>query len=140
MKRLVNSDDSLLNELLSLIEHSQQHLISQANSTLTLLFWKIGNCINTSILHEKRAEYGKQIVVILSRQLTLKHGKKFEEKNLRRMLQFADQFSDEEIVVTLSRQLSWSHFLAIIPLKSIEAKMYYAQKVKDEILGVRENA
>ncbi len=127
MKRLVNSDDSLLNELLSLIEHSQQHLISQANSTLTLLFWKIGNRINTSILHEKRAEYGKQIVVILSRQLTLKHGKKFEEKNLRRMLQFADQFSDEEIVVTLSRQLSWSHFLAIIPLKSIEAKMYYAQ-------------
>ena len=43
------------------------------------------------------------------------------------MLQFAEQFTNNSIVVTLSRQLSWSHFLALIPLKTIEAKLFYAQ-------------
>jgi len=40
--------------------------------------------------------------------------KNFEEKNLRRMMQFAEQFTDTKILVTLSRQLSWSHFLVLI--------------------------
>jgi predicted nuclease of restriction endonuclease-like (RecB) superfamily len=54
------------------------------------------------------------------------------------MLQFAEQFEDDEIVVSLSRQLSWSHFLALIPLKSVDAKMFYAQETMSGTLGVRE--
>jgi hypothetical protein len=56
----------------------------------------------------------------------LKYGRNFAEKNLRRMMQFSIEFSDFEIVVPLARQLTWSHFLLLIPLKSIESKMYYA--------------
>jgi predicted nuclease of restriction endonuclease-like (RecB) superfamily len=103
-----------------------------------LLFWNIGHCVNYDILHNKRADYGKQIVVSLSRQLTEKYGRSFEEKNLRRMLQFAEQFTDKEIIVSLSRQLSWSHFLALIPLKTIDAKMYYAHETMKGSLGVRD--
>ena len=69
-------------------------------------------------LQNSRAEYGKQIIVTLSRELVERFGKNYEEKNLRRMIQFAKQFPDAEKVVTLSRHLSWSHFLALIPLKS----------------------
>jgi predicted nuclease of restriction endonuclease-like (RecB) superfamily len=54
------------------------------------------------------------------------------------MLQFAEQFQDKEIVVTLSRQLSWSHFLVLLPLKNKEAKLFYAQETAEQILGVRE--
>jgi hypothetical protein len=103
-----------------------------------MLFWHIGNRINQIILQNKRADYGKQIVVTLSRQLAEKHGRNFEEKNLRRMLQFAEQFSNEQIVVTLSRQLSWSHILVLLPLKNIEAKLFYANSVTKGGLGVRE--
>jgi hypothetical protein len=124
---IVISEKSLLKELSQLIEQSQQQFVSQANSNLTILFWHIGNSINKNILQNKRADYGKQILVTLSRELTNKYGRNFEEKNLRRMLQFAEQFTNNSIVVTLSRQLSWSHFLALIPLKTIEAKLFYAQ-------------
>lgn len=79
---------SLYDELSELIEHSQGQLVSAANSTLTMLFWQIGHRINETILQNKRARYGKQIVVTLSRQLEVKYGSNFEEKNLRRMLQF----------------------------------------------------
>jgi predicted nuclease of restriction endonuclease-like (RecB) superfamily len=54
------------------------------------------------------------------------------------MLQFAEQFVDEKIVASLSRQLSWSHFLALIPLKSGEAKMFYARESITGGLGVRD--
>ncbi|WP_073487766.1 PDDEXK nuclease domain-containing protein [Flavobacterium sp. CF108] len=134
-----DTDDTiLLKELSLLIEQSQHLLAAQANSTLTMLFWNIGNRINNKTLQNKRADYGKQIVVTVSRELTVKFGRNFEEKNLRRMMQFAQQFSDQEIVVTLSRQLSWSHFLSLLPLKNFEAKLFYAQKAASQTLGVRE--
>jgi hypothetical protein len=119
---LVNRDQAIYEEISALIEQSRRVVYAHVNSATVLLFWRIGQRINREILMNKRADYGKHIVVTLSRQLAGKYGRSFEEKNLRRMLQFADQFSDEEIVVSLSRQLSWSHFLALIPLKSDEAK------------------
>jgi len=54
------------------------------------------------------------------------------------MMQFAEQFTDFEIVVPLARQLSWSHILLLLPLKSKEEKIYYAQKAVEETLGKRE--
>jgi hypothetical protein len=83
---IVISEKSLLKELSQLIEQSQQQFVSQANSNLTILFWHIGNSINKNILQNKRADYGKQILVTLSRELTNKYGRNFEEKNLRTML------------------------------------------------------
>ncbi len=115
----VVTDQILLSELSQLIEQNQQHLVSQANSTLTMLFWQIGNRINKEILQHKRADYGKQVVPTVSAQLKEKYGRNFELGNLRRMLQFAEQFPDMQIVATLSRQLSWSHFRELIPLKSL---------------------
>ncbi len=100
------SEEVLLNELSQLIEQSQRQVVSQANSTLTMLFWHIGKRINENILQNKRAEYGKQIVPTLSAQLENKYGRNFTEKNVRRMIKFAEQLPDFEIVSTLSAQLS----------------------------------
>jgi len=137
-KNITLPDQYLAEEISKLIEESQSRALIQANSTITLLFWHIGNRINKEILNNKRAHYGKQIVVSLAQQLSVKYGRSFEEKNLRRMVQFAEQFSDNQIVVTLSRQLSWSHILILLPLKDNEAKIFYANTVATQSLGVRE--
>ena len=81
---ITNTEDKLLNDLSQLIEQSQRQVVAQANSTLTLLFWQIGNLINQNILQNKRAEYAKQIVPTVSAQLKAKYGSNFEEKNLQR--------------------------------------------------------
>jgi len=135
---LMNSERVLFEEISEMIEQAKRTIYKQANRESVVLFWNIGRRINDDVLHNKRADYGKQIVVSLSRQLTEKYGRSFDEKNLRRMLQFAEQFFDKEIVVSLSRQLSWSHFLALIPLKSCEAKMFYANESLKGELGVRD--
>ena len=132
------SNRDLLNELSQLIEQSKQQVAVQANSAVTILFWQIGNRINQDILQNKRAEYGKQIVSTVATQLENKYGRNFEIKNLRRMMQFAEQFTDFQIVVPLARQLSWSHFIILLPIKNYEAKIFYAQKSSSELLGKRE--
>lgn len=137
-KRETDRAELLMNDLTQLIEQSQRQVVAQANSTLTMLFWQIGLRINSEILKNKRADYGKRIVPTLSAQLEARFGRNFELGNLRRMLQFAEQFPDKEIVGPLARQLSWSHFLILIPLKNTAAKLFYAQKAISDGLGKRE--
>lgn len=134
----IPSEQALFNDIVQLIEKSRHQVAVQVNSGVTLLFWQVGNRINHYNLNNKRADYGKQIVVTLSQQLVERYGRNFEEKNLRRMLQFAEQFTDFEIVVPLARQLSWSHFLILLPLKTHDSRMFYAQKAINERLGKRE--
>jgi len=84
-----------------------------------------------------RAGYGEEIVPTLAAQLVRDYGRGFAEKNLRRMMQFAATFSDEPIVVTLSRQLSWSHFVSLLPLKDPMQREYYARMCCAERWSVR---
>ena len=112
-------EETLFRELSLLIEKSKQKVVSQVKSTVNLLFWQIGKRINEEILHNKRAEYGAQIIQNLAERLSLEYSSNFELRNLRRMMQFANEFSDKKIVSTLSTQLSWSQFIVVIPLKTM---------------------
>ncbi|WP_294316939.1 PDDEXK nuclease domain-containing protein [uncultured Chryseobacterium sp.] len=134
----VFSNEELFIDLSRLIEQSRQQVAMQANSTLTILFWQVGKRINDDILQNQRAEYGKQIVSTVATQLENAYGRNFAEKNVRRMMQFADVFPDMQIVVPLARQLSGSHFLILIPSKSIEQRLFYANLAIEGALGKRE--
>lgn len=129
---------NILDDLISIIEETKTLLVLQANSSLTIMFWHIGKRIESEILKNNRAEYGKQIVVSLSRELTNNFGNSFKDKNVRRMIQFFEKFPDFENVVTLSRHLSWSHFLVLIPLKTNKERDFYSKTIIDRSISVRE--
>jgi hypothetical protein len=80
------------------------------------MYWEVGQYIGSVVLDDERGKYGKGIVATLSQQLVEKYGSSFELRNFRRMMQFALKFIDFEIVSTLSTQLSWSHFIELLPL------------------------
>ena len=103
----------IIKDIRSLIESARGRVATVINAELTLLYWCIGARIYKEILKEQRADYGKHIMPTLSAQLVVDYGMSFDVKNLWRMVQFAECFPDEKIVVTLSRQLSWSHFVSI---------------------------
>jgi predicted nuclease of restriction endonuclease-like (RecB) superfamily len=138
MKLKTSDNERLIENLTALIEEAKQNVVSYANSSVSILFWHIGKQILGHTLLNQRAEYGKQIVVSVSRQLVQRYGTNYEEKNLRRMIQFVEKFSDFEIVVTLSRQLSWSHFIVLIPLKNSTEREFYANQAINNNWGVRE--
>ncbi len=85
----------------------------------------------------RRGAYGKEVLPTLAAQLVKEYGSSFAVKNLRRMVQFAVTFPDEQIVVSLIRQLSWTHFIALIPLKDPLQRDYYAQMAGAERWSVR---
>ena len=86
----------------------------------------------SEVLSKERAAYGQQIVVSVARQLVQEYGASFGEKNLRRMMQFAEVFPEEEIVVSLIRQLSWTHFIALLPIKNPLQRDFYAELCRVE--------
>jgi predicted nuclease of restriction endonuclease-like (RecB) superfamily len=129
---------ALFRQVSTIIESRKYRAQAAVNCEATLMFWEVGKYINDCVLEGTRATYGKQIVTSLSLQLHEKYGKSFELTNLRRMMRFAEKFTDYEIVATLSPQLSWSHIIELLPLKSDEARLYYAQDVSNRRFGVRE--
>ncbi|MDR0563818.1 MAG: PDDEXK nuclease domain-containing protein [Azoarcus sp.] len=134
-----NIDEATLyDRVAAIIDHRKARAGAYANREVTLMYWEIGHHINSTLLGGERAEYGKRIVATLARQLQEKYGNSFDYTNVRRMMQFAARFPEIEIVAPLAQQLSWSHFTELLPLKSDEAFMYYANDAAVRRLGKRE--
>ena len=120
------SSKSLMQDLRQIVDQARIHVAATANYELTMMYWHIGERINLEVLDNQRAEYGKQIVATVARQLQDEYGKKgFDEKSIRRMMQFANLFPDEQIVAPLARQLSWSHFQIVMPIKDNLQREFY---------------
>ena len=128
---------ALLSDVRELILHAREGVARAVDSTLTTLYWHVGRRVRQDILKEKRAEYGEKIVHALSAQLEVEFGRGFGEKNLRRMIQFAEAFPDEKIVAALRRQLGWTHFKAIIPMTDPLKRDFYAEMCRIERWNTR---
>jgi predicted nuclease of restriction endonuclease-like (RecB) superfamily len=128
---------ALLGDIRALIEAARTRPASTVNSELTMLYWRIGQRIRTHVLDGRRGAYGKEVLPTLAAQLVKEYGGSFAEQNLRRMVQFAATFPDEQILVSLIRELSWTHFIALIPLKDPLQRDYYAQMASAERWSVR---
>lgn len=138
MNKNTIENTGLFSAIRHLIETSKHNVAVSVNAEMTLLYWNIGKRINEEIGEQSRAEsYGKQIVATLWRQLTNEYGASFSEKNLRRMMQFAEVFPDEKIVVSLIRQLSWTHIIALIPIENPLKRDFYIEMCKMDKWSVR---
>jgi len=73
----------------------------------------------------------------VSRELTVEFGQAFTLRSLYRAIQFCQGFTDKEIVSTLSTQLSWSHFIELLPIKDPSARDFYAEMCRIERWDVR---
>ena len=134
---LASNNSLLVSDVRQMIEETRSMVATAVNAGLTVLYWNIGKRIREEILQGERAEYGQEIVASLGRELVAEYGNGFTIKNLRRMIQFAEVFPDEEIVAALRRQLSWTHFLALIPLKDPLQREFYAEMCRIERWSVR---
>lgn len=132
MKSLPEENKSLNSQIKQWIDESKQQIAVSVNSTMTLLYWRIGKRIKEEILQDKRAEYGKQVVANLSKELTLLYGKGWSVKQLHHCLRSAEVFIDEKIVYTLCRQLSWSHLRRLIYIDDDLKRTFYIEMCVNE--------
>jgi len=114
----------------------QTRAVQAVNTHLTETYWQIGHDI---IEFEQggnlRADYGKGLLVSLSRDLTLRHGKGFSRSNLTRFRQF---YLTYPIRATLSHKLSWSVITELLKIDDPLERSFYEQQSIRENWAVRE--
>lgn len=128
----------LLSDLHDLIRTAKGRAATAVNVELVLLYWHIGNRIGRDILKEERAPYGKRILSTLSKELIAEYGPGYSQPNLTRMIRFATLFPSKEIVATVSKELSWSHFVELLQIEDAVAREFYVQMCRIERWSVRE--
>jgi len=127
----------LFKNIRSMIEEARSAVAITVNAGLSMLYWRIGKRINEEILKGDRAAYGEQIMHTLSVQLQMEYGQGFGKRNLFRMIRFAEVFPDPKIVSALLTQLSWTHFLQIIPFEDPLKRDFYAEMCRIERWSTR---
>lgn len=127
----------LAGDIRKMIEETRAAVAATVNAGLARLYWRIGKRINEEVLEGKRGDYGKEILATLSQELAKDYGEGFSYTGLTRMVKFAECFPDAEIVATLSRQLSWSHFRELLPLGKPLQRDFYAEMCRVERWSVR---
>ena len=134
---LLHSSNELLSDISQLIDEARVHVAREYNSTQVLLCWLIGKRIDNEILKTKRAEYGEGIINALSVILSNQYGRGYGRINLFRMLKFSRIFPDQKIVSTLSKQLSWSHFVLINAIDDEVKRGFYSEMCRVQHWSVR---
>ena len=132
-------DDKLVvyNDISGLINNTKEKVYRSVNTELINLYWNIGRVIKEDIIKKERAEYGKQIIDNLSKELTYNYGNGYSKSNLFRMVQFYEAFSKEKIVATVSQQLTWSHIKELISLENNLQRDFYSTMCNTERWSVR---
>lgn len=128
----------LIDDIRLIINQARCRVAVNVNSELTMMYWRIGERINKELLENQRADYGRQIVSAVSTQLQEEYGEKgFEARSIWRMMQFAKEFPDYQIVSAVSTQLTWSHIVEILPLKEELQRDFYLTMASSERWSIR---
>jgi predicted nuclease of restriction endonuclease-like (RecB) superfamily len=128
---------TLLGDVKQLIVSAKQHTFQAVNAQMTLLYWRVGHTIASQVLGHERASYGQQVVDALAIELSQEFGKGWSKRNLFQMIKFSEVFSDFQIVQTLSAQLSWSHFNALVKIDDVLKREFYLAMTLQERWSTR---
>lgn len=124
--------------MIHIIDGARSRIATYVNTEAGLTNWSVGKRIKEDVLFNKRAEYGKQVVINLSVKLTERYGNGWSEKTLRHCLRAAETFSEEEIVYATRIQLSWTHLRSLMFIKDPLERQFYAQMCSSELtIGIR---
>ena len=86
------------------------------------------------LLTEAGGKYGDNVIDEYSQKLVVEVGKKYNRRTLFRMKQFYNMFSNEK-VSQLATQLSWSHYVELLPVKNIDEIRYYINICRERNIG-----
>ena len=133
----MNVEDKVFNQIELLIKETKSRIYLTINSELVILYWNIGKMIDNEVLKNKKAEYGNSVVKNLAKRLTVKYGAGFSRPNIYRMISLSNRFENYEKISTLSRKLSWSHFIELLQFTDDNKLLFYTTMAAHETWSVR---
>ena len=149
------SQGELYNDACSIIEQAQVSAYRSVDEIIIKRNWLLGLRIHHEVLKDKRAEYGEQIIMKLSKELTDKYGRGFKKSNLYLFVSFfqnhPDFFQlpigksldmvDDDIFQSLTGKspirLSWTHYSIILQETTADGRAWYENEAANEMWSTR---
>jgi predicted nuclease of restriction endonuclease-like (RecB) superfamily len=144
VKRNIQTD--FYNKVADLLKEARKSVVQTVNRTMVYTYFEIGRMIVEEEQNGKeRAEYGKQILKELSNRLNYEFGKGFSVTNLQQMKSFYTVYGKQQTVSAKSEidkkinlQLSWSHYLFLMRIDSLEERKFYEIEAHSNNWSLRE--
>ncbi len=129
-------NQSVIDEIKRILTESREKVARTINNELLLAYWNIGRIIvENEQSGSQKAEYGKQLLKSLSKELTRELGKGFSVSNLQYMRRFYLDYVNQQ---TLSVKLTWSHYCELLNVSNQNARSFYQQESSNSNWSVRE--
>lgn len=129
--------DNIYEDISGLIQQKKNNVKNVVNDAMVSLYWRIGKRLSCELTGDQKPEYGKHIVKEISQRLAKQYGAGFDKTSISRMIKFYEAFPYYEKVATLSQQLTWSHFVELLPIQEEIKRDFYAAMCKNENWSVR---
>ncbi len=146
----IQKKTQFFDDVKNILSKAREQAYSAVNSAMVQAYWLIGKrIVKEEQRGRERAEYGKEIIKILSVELRNEFGRGFSERNLRNIRQFYLTFPRKQIRQTVSAKsendtesllfskLSWSHIVLIMKIDNRRAREYYIKETADQTWSVR---
>ena len=137
MKREIeNIHQDIFDNIKQLMDQARNRVSREVNNILIQTYWEIGRIIvEDEQCNLERAEYGKKLIIDLSKRLTKEYGKGFSRANLQNMRNFYLLYP---ICQTLSSKLSWSHYCELLYINDEKKRSFYEKETVQANWSVRE--
>ena len=120
---MLDKTKSYITEIKQILIQARAQAYKAVNSAMVQAYWLIGKrIVEEEQDGKKRANYGKEILLTLSRELTKEFGKGFDESNLRYIRQFYKSFPIRD---ALRHELSWTHYRLLVKITDDRARYFY---------------
>ena len=136
MENQLTPNNSMILEIRELLENARKNVAQQVNTQLLTTYWNIGRILGEyEQQNQIRADYGKQTLRELSKELTREFGKGFSRSNLQNMRAF---YLAYEKCQTVSGKLSWSHYCELLSITDENKRSFYEKESINSGWSVRE--
>lgn len=126
----------LITNIGNILEQGRRQAVVSVNSILLKTYWQIGReIVEYEQEGKEKAEYGSNLLDSLSKDLKSKYGKGFSRRNVSDMRRFYLTYENWQ---TVSAKLSWSHYIQLIGVDSIEERSFYEKQCISENWSIRE--
>jgi len=126
----------ILQEIKTILDTARNNVARQVNNELLNTYWHIGRIIcEYEQSDSARADYGKQTLRALSKELTKEFGKGFSVSNIQFMRRFYQTY---QIQQTASVKLSWSHYCELLSISDTDKRNFYEKEAVNSNWSVRE--
>jgi predicted nuclease of restriction endonuclease-like (RecB) superfamily len=152
--------DALMGRVVSILDQARAQVVRSVNSSMVIAYWLIGReIVQAAQGGEERADYGRQVLAVVSATLTKKYGRGYSVTNLTYFRLFYQAYADRtsEIRHTacdesaslrhmtgmvelqgFSSSLSWSHYRTLSAIEHAAERSFYEIEAERSTWSQRE--